>query len=74
MCGGRAAASPFALHVHRAPLPGLLPGARYRYRVAGGGRDWPLRAPPAGGPTGEISFLVYGDMGETSHPEAKSPG
>lgn len=51
-----------------------VPGERYQYRI---GSHLPLRsfraaAKPA--PDAGFTFIVYGDMGESDHRAAKSPG
>ncbi|GAB4817121.1 hypothetical protein N2152v2_004167 [Parachlorella kessleri] len=61
-------------YLHHVTLAGLIPGGRYIYRVAGSDREVPFRAPPPIGPDSSFSFLAYGDMGESEHPAAKSPG
>lgn len=39
-----------------------------------GGAPMEFSAPVPTGPTHSFTFLVYGDMGESDHREAKSPG
>jgi hypothetical protein len=84
MCGSPANTRPFARHLHRARLAGLVPGAYYRYAIAGGnGGDaepaiFGFRAAPRPGPDGTVTLAVVGDVGWSHHPassrRSKSPG
>ncbi|BDA43217.1 probable inactive purple acid phosphatase 27 [Coccomyxa sp. Obi] len=61
-------------HLHSAVMTGLVPGERYQYSI---GQHLPVRsfraaAKPA--PDAGFTFIVYGDMGESDHKAAKSPG
>lgn len=60
-------------HTHSAVLTGLQPGRRHFYQVEGGAPvEFTAPAPP--GPTHRTRVLLFGDMGESAHREAKSPG
>src|SRR6476661_4642785 len=48
-------------------------GSWYSYRVAGGA-VMRFQAPPPTGRTQGFRFLVYGDMGDPDHRQAKAPG
>lgn len=61
-------------YLHHVTLRGLEPGRKYTYTVAGGGEEVPFRAPAATSPKSSFTFLAYGDMGESDHHAAKSPG
>ena len=61
-------------HLHTAVMTGLRAGQRYRYRILGGERAVSVRAPAPPCPSCRLKFVVYGDMGESRHREAKSPG
>lgn len=85
MCGSPANARPFARHLHRARLAGLVPGAYYRYAIAvGNGGDgssradepaiFGFRAAPRPGPDGTVTLAVVGDVGWSHHARSKSPG
>lgn len=60
-------------HLHSAVLTGLAPGERYFYQIEGG-PPVEFAAPVPAGPSHHFRFLVFGDMGESEHREAKSPG
>lgn len=49
-------------------------GAWYEYQLTGLSDALSFRASPAPGPSSKVSFVVYGDMGESDHARAKSPG
>lgn len=49
------------------------PGRWYSYRVHGG-RIMRFQAPPPPGRKEGFQFLVYGDMGDPHHRQAKAPG
>jgi hypothetical protein len=49
-------------------------GELYTYDIGGYGQPRTFRAPPATGPDAAFTFVVYGDMGESEHRAAKSPG
>lgn len=49
-------------------------GQWYEYRIGHKGPVRRFRAPPEVGPDAEFGFIVYGDMGESTHKAAKSPG
>ncbi len=49
-------------------------GQWYEYRIGHRGPTRRFRAPPETGPEAEFSFIAYGDMGESKHKAAKSPG
>ncbi|KAI8467130.1 MAG: Metallo-dependent phosphatase-like protein [Monoraphidium minutum] len=74
MCAEPAAANDFELYLHRAVMTNLELGARYRYRVAGGDASWGFQAAPATRPGHAFKFVAFGDMGESEHAAAKSPG
>ncbi len=74
MCSSAAAHNPFALYLHRAEMRGLVPGERYSYRVAAADRSRSFRAAPPVGDTRRVTFAAFGDMGESKHASAKSPG
>eukprot|EP00887_Chlorella_sp_A99_P004312 scaffold15.g4312.t1 len=61
------------LYLHSVVMTGLAPGQAYVYKIPHG-RALAFRAPPKLGPRHAFTFLVYGDMGESEHREAKSPG
>ena len=50
------------------------PGEWYEYRLRGLSDTLSFRAAPRAGPDTQISFVVYGDMGESDHARAKAPG
>ena len=60
-------------YLHTAVLTGLAPGGLHFYQIEGG-RPVEFRAAVPTGPTHRFRFLVYGDMGESEHRAAKSPG
>jgi len=49
-------------------------GELYTYDIGGYGPSRTFRAPPSTGPDAAFTFVVYGDMGESEHRAAKSPG
>ena len=55
-------------------LMGQAAGELYSYTIGGYGPPRTFRAAPRRGPDAEFSFIVYGDMGESEHRAAKSPG
>lgn len=61
------------LFLHSVVMTGLDPGHSYAYTLP---HREPIvfRAMPKTGPRHSFSFVVYGDMGESQHREAKSPG
>ncbi|KAL4448559.1 hypothetical protein ABPG75_005778 [Micractinium tetrahymenae] len=59
--------------LHTAVLTGLEPRQRYFYQVEGG-QPVEFTAPVPAGPRHSFRFLVFGDMGESEHRAAKSPG
>lgn len=74
MCEEPAASNVFQLYLHRAVMTDLVPGTRYRYQIADGGMSWPFRAQPRSSPSERLNFVAFGDMGESEHRAAKSPG
>lgn len=50
------------------------PGEWYEYSLRGLSDTLTFRASPRPGPANQVSFVVYGDMGESDHDRAKSPG
>ncbi|KAK9829258.1 hypothetical protein WJX72_004835 [[Myrmecia] bisecta] len=60
--------------LHTAVITELVPGERYRYQIGLDGSVSSFRAAPASSPDRGFRFLVYGDMGESEHKAAKSPG
>lgn len=60
-------------YLHTAVLTGLQPRQRYFYQVEGG-QPVEFTAPVPAGPRHSFRFLVFGDMGESGHRAAKSPG
>lgn len=50
------------------------PGEWYEYQLSGLADALSFRASPRPGPASKVSFVVYGDMGESDHARAKSPG
>lgn len=61
------------LWLHSVTLTGLEPGALYRYKIKAGS-SIVFRAPPAPAPSAALKFIAFGDMGESEHRVAKSPG
>ncbi|KAL6783862.1 hypothetical protein ACKKBG_A03785 [Auxenochlorella protothecoides x Auxenochlorella symbiontica] len=61
------------LSLHSVVLTDLVPGARYRYKVKHGSSVF-FRAPSAPSPDAGLKFIAFGDMGESEHRAAKSPG
>ncbi|KAK2075586.1 hypothetical protein QBZ16_001694 [Prototheca wickerhamii] len=61
------------LWLHSVTLTGLEPGALYRYKIKSGSSII-FRAPPAPAPSAALKFIAFGDMGESEHRVAKSPG
>ena len=55
-------------------LVGQAAGELYSYTIGGYGPPRMFRAAPRRRPDAEFSFIVYGDMGESKHRVAKSPG
>lgn len=49
-------------------------GEWYEYQLTGLSDALSFRASPTPGPSSKVSFVVYGDMGESDHARAKSPG
>lgn len=74
MCSEPAASNDFQLYLHRAVMTDLAPGASYRYQLAGGSYTWAFRAAPEARPDATFEFVAFGDMGESEHAAAKSPG
>ena len=74
MCSEPAASNDFQLYLHRAVMTNLVPGAAYRYQLAGGAESWPFRAALEAGPDMAFKFVAFGDMGDSDHAAAKSPG
>lgn len=58
----------------RTPPPLQVPGARYVYRVASSDDQFGFQAAPQPNPDASFTFLAFGDMGESVHAAAKSPG
>lgn len=50
------------------------PGEWYEYRLRDSSDMLSFRASPWPDPESQVSFVVYGDMGESDHPRAKAPG
>ena len=50
------------------------PGEWYEYRLRDSSDTLSFRASPMAGPDSQVSFVVYGDMGESDHARAKAPG
>ena len=50
------------------------PGEWYEYRLRDSSDTLSFRASPAAGPDSQVSFVAYGDMGESDHARAKAPG
>ena len=50
------------------------PGEWYEYQLRGLSDPTWFQASPRPGPSSQVSFVVYGDMGESDHARAKSPG
>ena len=50
------------------------PGEWYEYRLRDSSDTLSFRASPRPGPENQVSFVVYGDMGESDHARAKAPG
>ena len=50
------------------------PGEWYEYRLRHSSDTLSFRASPRPGPENQVSFVVYGDMGESDHARAKAPG
>eukprot|EP00884_Botryococcus_braunii_P007140 jgi/Botrbrau1/16427/Bobra.0142s0026.1 len=75
MCGSPAADYVYdpPPYLHSTILTGLIPGHVHTYDL-GDGNVRHFRAAPEPGPDARISFAVYGDMGESTHASAKSPG
>lgn len=61
------------LILHDVVLTDLKPGRSYSYKVAGGHIRQFQASPPTGRKEG-FQFLVYGDMGDPNHRQAKAPG
>lgn len=51
-----------------------VPGEIYQYRIGGHDPVRSFRAAPKPSPNAGFKFIVYGDMGESDHKAAKSPG
>ena len=49
-------------------------GEWYEYQLRGLSDPLSFQASPRPGPSSQVSFVVYGDMGESDHARAKSPG
>jgi len=50
------------------------PGEWYEYRLRDSSDTLSFRASPRPDPESQVSFVVYGDMGESDHARAKAPG
>ncbi|KAL3137475.1 hypothetical protein ABBQ38_004764 [Trebouxia sp. C0009 RCD-2024] len=75
MCASPAKDFDFApLNLHTYVMTQLEAGAWYEYQLTGLSDALSFRASPAPGPSSKVSFVVYGDMGESDHARAKSPG
>jgi hypothetical protein len=76
MCDEPASANAFQAYLHRAVMDGLAPDASYRYRLAGEaeGASTPFRAAPRAGDARRLMFVAFGDLGDSVHAAAKSPG
>ncbi|KAK9811159.1 hypothetical protein WJX73_007407 [Symbiochloris irregularis] len=75
MCGSPASGFDFShLHLHSTVLTDLDPGQVHHYRIGEDGDTHHFTAAQAPDPRGGMTFLVFGDMGESEHHRAKSPG
>ncbi|KAK9842562.1 hypothetical protein WJX81_006229 [Elliptochloris bilobata] len=75
MCGLPASGFSFdPPNLHSAIMTGLDAGESYSYTIGDSGAPLVFRAAPRRGPDAGFSFIVYGDMGESEHRAAKSPG
>jgi hypothetical protein len=59
---------------HSVVLTGLEPSTIYDYSVSHDPTQNFFRSAPRVGSTDKFSFLMYGDMGVSSHKVAKAPG
>ena len=55
-------------------MPLQIPGALYKYRIGKHGKILNFRAAPRTAADVSLKFIAYGDMGESIHKHAKSPG
>lgn len=55
-------------------MPLQIPGALYKYRIGKHGKILNFRAAPRTAADASLKFIAYGDMGESIHKHAKSPG
>lgn len=75
MCASPAKDFDFApLNLHTFIMTDLEPGEWYEYRLRDSSDTLSFRASPRPGPENQVSFVVYGDMGESDHARAKAPG
>ncbi|KAA6417699.1 MAG: nucleotide pyrophosphatase phosphodiesterase [Trebouxia sp. A1-2] len=75
MCASPAKDFDFApLNLHTFIMTDLEPGEWYEYRLRDSSDTLSFRASPRPGPESQVSFVVYGDMGESYHARAKAPG
>jgi hypothetical protein len=74
-CGEPAQSDDFSPpNLHSAVLTDLEAGQWYEYRIGHHDPVRRFRAPPEVGPDSVFTFITYGDMGESVHRAAKSPG
>ena len=75
-CSDTRAAHDAPLHcAHQAAsCPAQDAGELYSYTIGDSGAPRTFRSAPRRGSDTEFSFIVYGDMGESEHRAARSPG
>ena len=76
MLEGNLHVSILALQTHDSNSAGVMqiPGATYDYRIGKHGKVLQFIAAPETSPDARFKFIAYGDMGESVHHHAKSPG
>lgn len=67
MCAAPAKKTKFVVTMHTARMSYLEPGRQYWYQLSGSSRSFHFKAPLTPGPHQRLSFVAYGDMGESVH-------
>ncbi|GIL47011.1 hypothetical protein Vafri_3850 [Volvox africanus] len=73
MCDAPASDRPFTVHMHTAVMSDLEPGALYWYSLGNRDSTWTFRAPPRADADQRLSFIAFGDMGESNVKARKIP-
>ncbi|GLI58698.1 hypothetical protein VaNZ11_000448, partial [Volvox africanus] len=73
MCDAPATDRPFTVHMHTAVMSDLEPGALYWYSLGNKDSTWTFRVPPRTDADQRLSFIAFGDMGESKVKARKIP-